>query len=315
MPDAASGRGARLVDMTSADLGDVTIEYEVDGPDDGEPMLLVMGLGAQLVAWPRDVVDGLAERGYRVIRMDNRDIGLSTKTQGPPPTRAALFKAFAHRRYAQSDYLLSDMARDAVRLLDHLGVDTAHVVGVSMGGMIAQQLTIDHPERVLSLCSIMSNTGNRRHGTVAPRLLPVMAASMTTPRPVDAEEAARQGVEGFRLIAGPHFDEDEIGVMVRLAVERNINPLGTIRQLLAIQASPDRTAGLSHVRVPTLVVHGLADRLVMPSGGIATARAVPGSKLVMFADMGHDLPKPRRAEIVDEIVRNAARARASSDAS
>ena len=315
MPDAASGRGARLVDMTSADLGDVTIEYEVDGPDDGEPMLLVMGLGAQLVAWPRDVVDGLAERGYRVIRMDNRDIGLSTKTQGPPPTRAALFKAFAHRRYAQSDYLLSDMARDAVRLLDHLGVDTAHVVGVSMGGMIAQQLTIDHPERVLSLCSIMSNTGNRRHGTVAPRLLPVMAASMTTPRPVDAEEAARQGVEGFRLIAGPHFDEDEIGVMVRLAVERNINPLGTIRQLLAIQASPDRTAGLSQVRVPTLVVHGLADRLVMPSGGIATARAVPGSKLVMFADMGHDLPKPRRAEIVDEIVRNAARARASSDAS
>ena len=300
--------------MTSAQLGDVTIEYELDGPEDGEPMLLVMGLGAQLVAWPRDVVDGLAAGGYRVVRMDNRDIGLSTKTDGPAPTLAALLKAFAHRRYAQSDYLLSDMAADAVALLDHLELGAVHVVGVSMGGMIAQQLTIDHPDRVLSLCSIMSNTGNRRHGTVAPRLLPTMAASMTTPRPADPEEAVRQGVEGFRLIAGVHFDEEEIGVMVRQAVDRNVNPLGTIRQLLAIQASPDRTPGLREVRVPTLVVHGLVDQLVMPSGGIATARAVPGSKLVMFPDMAHDLPKPRRAEIVDEIVRNAQRVRAGSGA-
>ena len=300
--------------MTSAQLGDVTIEYELDGPEDGEPMLLVMGLGAQLVAWPRDVVDGLADRGYRVVLMDNRDIGLSTKTDGPAPTRAALLKAFAHRRYAQSDYLLSDMAADAVALLDHLELGAVHVVGVSMGGMIAQQLTIDHPDRVLSLCSIMSNTGNRRHGAVAPRLLPTMAASMTTPRPGAPEEAVRQGVEGFRLIAGVHFDEEEIGVMVRQAVDRNVNPLGTIRQLLAIQASPDRTPGLREVRVPTLGVHGLVDQLVMPSGGIATARAVPGSKLVMVPDMAHDLPKPRRAEIVDEIVRNAERVRAGSGA-
>ena len=139
--------------MTSAQLGDVSIEYEVDGPADGEPMLLVMGLGAQLVAWPRDVVAGLAEHGFRVIRMDNRDIGLSTKTEGPAPSRAALLKAFAHRRYARSDYLISDMAADAVSLLDHLGIAKAHVVGVSMGGMIAQQLTIDHPDRVLSRCS------------------------------------------------------------------------------------------------------------------------------------------------------------------
>ena len=231
--------------MTSAQLGKVTIEYEVDGPEDGEPMLLLMGLGAQLVAWPRDVVDGLTESGFRVIRMDNRDIGLSTKTEGPVPSRAALFKAFAHRRFAQSDYLLSDMAKDAVTLLDHLDVPVAHVVGVSMGGMIAQQLTIDHPERVLSLCSIMSNTGNRRHGIVSPRLLPTMALSMTTPRPEDPAEAERLGVAGFRLIAGPHFDADEIAGMVRSAISRNVNPLGTIRQLLAIQASPDRTPALA----------------------------------------------------------------------
>jgi pimeloyl-ACP methyl ester carboxylesterase len=300
--------------MTSAQLGDVTIEYELDGPADGVPMLLVMGLGAQLVAWPTPIVDGLAERGFRVIRMDNRDIGLSTKTEGPAPKRADLFKAFAHRRYAQSDYLLSDMAGDAVALLDHLDVEAAHVVGVSMGGMIAQQLTIDHPDRVLSLCSIMSNTGTRRHGTVAPRLLPTVALSMTTPRPEDPAEAEQLAVDSFRLIAGPHFDEDEMAVMARKAIGRNVNPLGTVRQLLAIQASPDRTPGLRQVTVPTVVIHGLLDQLVLPSGGIATARAVPGSRLVMFPDMAHDLPGPRRAEIVDEIARNAARAKVSTSA-
>ncbi len=243
--------------------------------------------------------------------MDNRDIGLSTKTEGPVPTRAALFKGFAHRRYARSDYLLSDMAADAVALLDHLGIGAAHVVGVSMGGMIAQQLTIDHPDRVLSLCSIMSNTGNRRHGSVSPRLLPTVAMSMSAPRPEDPAEAERLAVEGFRLIAGPHFDADEIGGMVRTAISRNVNPLGTIRQLVAIQASPDRTAGPARrCTVPTLVIHGLRDQLVMPSGGIATARAVPGSRLVAFPDMAHDLPGPRRAEIVEEIARNAERARA-----
>lgn len=293
--------------MTSAELGDVTIEYEVDGPPDGEPMLLVMGLGTQLVGWPEDVVSGLADRGYRVIRLDNRDIGLSSKTEGPAPTRGALVRAFAHRRYARSDYLIADMAADAAALLDHLGIERAHVVGVSMGGMIAQQLTIDHPDRVLSLCSIMSNTGNRRYGAVSAKLLPTMAVSMTTPRPEDPEEAARLGVEGFRRIAGPHFDADEVGVSVRLAVSRNVNPLGTIRQLLAIQASPDRTPGLRQIAVPTLVIHGLLDKLILPSGGIATARAVPGSKLVMFPDMAHDLPKPHRAEIVEEISRNAAK--------
>ncbi|KRE61557.1 alpha/beta fold hydrolase [Nostocoides sp. Soil756] len=300
--------------MATAPLGDIEIAYEVDGPDDGQLMLLLMGLGTQLVAWPAEVVDGLAAAGFRVIRLDNRDIGLSSRTPGPPPRRSEVMRAFVHRRAARSDYLISDMASDAVALLDHLGVDVAHVVGVSMGGMIAQQLTIDHPTRVRSLVSIMSNTGNRKAGRVSPRLLPTMAMSLTTPRPTDEEEAVRLGVEGWRVIAGPLFDADEIEVQVRQAVARSVNPLGTVRQLLAILASPDRTAGLHEVTVPTLVVHGLADRLVVPSGGIATAQAVPGSRLLMFPDMGHDLPRPRRAEIVEAIVRNAARAHAVDSA-
>ncbi len=294
--------------MTTAQLGEVEIAYEVDGPEDGVPMLLLMGLGTQLVAWPAEIVDGLAAEGFRVVRMDNRDIGLSTRTEGPPPPRSAVLKAFVHRRYAQSDYDLSDMASDAAALLDHLDIRVAHVVGVSMGGMIAQQLTIDHPDRVLSLTSVMSNTGNRREGSVSLRLLPTMAKSMTTPRPTDEEEAVRLGVGAFRLIAGPHFDTDEVTVMVRDAVRRSVNPIGAMRQLLAILASPDRTEGLRTVRVPTLVIHGLEDPLVVPSGGIATARAVPGSRLLMFPDMGHDLPRPRRAEIVEAIARNARRA-------
>ena len=302
--------------MTSAQLADVTIEYEVDGPDDGVPMLLVMGLGAQLVAWPTDVVDGLAYRGFRVIRMDNRDIGLSTKTEGPVPTRAALFKGFAHRRYARSDYLLSDMAADAVALLDHLGVDAAHVVGVSMGGMIAQQLTIDHPERVLSL--VLDHVEHRQPATR--RGLAAAAARRSRCRCRHRARRTRPRPSGWPsrgsgIIAGPHFDADEVGGMVRTAISRNVNPLGTIRQLVAIQASPDRTAALHEVRVPTLVIHGLVDQLVMPSGGIATARAVPDSRLILFPDMGHDLPKPRRAEIVEEIARNAARARSDVAAS
>jgi pimeloyl-ACP methyl ester carboxylesterase len=294
--------------MRTARAGEVEIAYAVDGPEDGVPMLLLMGLGTQLVGWPVEVVDGLAERGFRVVRMDNRDIGLSTRTVGPPPTRSAVLKAFVHRRYARADYELSDMAGDAAALLDHLDITAAHVVGVSMGGMIAQQLTIDHPNRVLSLTSIMSNTGNRRQGWISPRLLPSVAVTMTAPRPTDEEEAVRLGVEGFRLIAGPHFDTDEVTTMVRAAVRRSVNPLGAIRQLLAVLASPDRTEALREVRVPTLVVHGLKDPLVVPSGGIATTEAIPGSRLLMFPDMAHDLPGPRRAEIVEAIVTNAARA-------
>lgn len=298
--------------MPIAELGRLDMGYEIDGPDDGEPLLLVMGLGTQLVGWPAEIVDGLATAGFRVVRIDNRDIGLSSRTPGPPPTRADLVRAFARRPLEGPAYTIPDLAADAVALLDHLGIERAHLVGASMGGMIVQQLAVDHPERALSLTSIMSNTGDRKHGRVTRRLLPTMARSLTTPRPSDPEEAVRLGVEGWRVIAGPLFDEVEMESVVRVAVERSQSPYGGTRHLLAILGSPDRTEGLARLDLPTLVVHGLADPLVHHSGGIATARAVTGSRLLLFPDMGHDLPASRREEIVEAITRTAERASRSA---
>lgn len=300
--------------MRTARHGDVEIAYEVDGPAAGEPLILIMGMGTQLVAWPPEIVHGLIERGFRVIRMDNRDVGLSTWTTAPPPARRAIARALAHRRLARADYTVPDMAGDALAVLDHLGVDRAHLVGASMGGMIAQQVAIDAPDRAASLTSIMSNTGDRRHGLFAARFIPTFTKSMMVPRPSDPEGAVAAGVAAFRVISGPHFDDREVEGMVRMAVARGINPVASARQLLAILASPDRTPGLQQLSLPTLVIHGLADPLVLPSGGIATARAVPGSRLLLLPDMAHDFPLRYRADMVDAIAANARRPQWSVDA-
>ncbi|CCH78135.1 putative hydrolase [Nostocoides japonicum T1-X7] len=293
--------------MSSATVNGITIEYDVHGPDDGETVLLVMGLATQMIAWPSAFIEHLTDAGYRVVRFDNRDIGLSSKTQAPLPTRKDVMKALASSRLAHSDYLLSHMAADAIGLLDHLGVDRVHVVGASMGGMIAQEIAIGYPQRVRSLVSIMSNTGDRRHGRVGAKLLPQLRKTLLAAPPRTREEAVDRGVLAWRQIAGPHFDEQYFRALVVESLERSTDSIGSTRQLLAIQASPDRTPALRHVTAPTLVVHGLRDKLVLPSGGIATARAVPGSRLLMFPDMGHDLPTPRLAEIAGAIVENARR--------
>jgi pimeloyl-ACP methyl ester carboxylesterase len=287
--------------MTSATCNGITIEYETYG--EGEPLLLEMGLGGQLVAWPMDWVNLLVEQGFRVIRYDNRDVGLSSKTGGAPIGRARLAAAVVSRRFAKASYLLSDMADDAAALLDCLEIERVHVVGVSMGGMIAQSLAIQHPARVASLTSMMSNTGDRRHGRVHPRLLTQAGKIRSRSR----SDYVDKQLLTFELISGQHYDADEIRVLAEEALARDYDPAGTIRQLMAIGASPDRTAALHAVTAPTLVVHGLRDRLVLPSGGIATARAIPGSRLLMFPDMGHDLPRPRWGEIVEAIVQNAER--------
>ena len=279
----------------------ITLEYEVHG--EGDPLLLVMGLGGQLVAWPSSFIAGLVDRGFKVITFDNRDIGLSTKVDAAPPTKFQSAMFSISRRFAKSAYLLSDMAKDAVGLLDALNIERAHVVGMSMGGMIAQTMAIEHPSRVRSLTSIMSTTGNPRVGrpkvSVMLRALKLTGGSKET-------FADRQSAL-FKLFSGSLYDELEIREVAKLSVERNFTPDGTARQMAAIMASPDRTPQLKKLNVPTLVVHGLEDGLVQPSGGYATTQAIPGARLLAFPDMGHNLPQTRIPEILDEIKRNTSR--------
>lgn len=285
--------------MAQATANGITIEYEIHGT--GCPVLLVMGLGGQLIDWPDVFIEMLNDRGFQVIVFDNRDSGLSTEFSWEPPGQVRAVARSLVRRPVDAEYLVSDMADDAVGLLDALDIASAHVFGVSMGGMIAQSMTIGHSNRVRSLTSVMSNTGDRKHGKVPAK---TMAALARRPAPT-YENAVDQSVESFRLFSGPHFDETEHRRRAKLAVERSFRPVGTARQTAAIMASPDRTLQLRYVGVPTLVIHGLVDRLVHPSGGIATARAVPGSRLLMFPDMGHDMPGPRLAEIADAFTANA----------
>ena len=289
--------------MTAANVNGITLEYEVHGDADAEPLLLVMGLGGQLIAWPLEFVERLVERGFRVIRFDNRDVGLSTKVDAPVPTRRQVVLSAASRRLAHAAYTLHDMADDAVALLDHLDIRRAHVVGISMGGMISQTIAIRHPHRVATLTSIMSNTGDRKHGRISLPLLRKIPRLLTR----DPEVALDNGVKIMELVSGPHFDAAAAREIGAAALERSYNAAGTARQTMAIAASPDRTRALGSVTAPTLVIHGLVDPLVTPSGGIATAKAIPGARLVMYPDMGHDLPRPRWDEIIDEIARTARR--------
>lgn len=292
--------------MATAAVNGITLEYEAHGSDDGEPLLLVMGLGAQLIVWPPAFIDRLVDAGFRVVAFDNRDVGKSSRHPGPAPTIADLAKSLVAPKRVKPAYRLRDLADDAAGLLDALGIERAHVVGASMGGMIAQELTIGHPDKVASLTSIMSNTGARRTGRMSPKLLPAFLRSRR------GEPSVETSIEVGRLIAGPHFDEQAARELYELAAQRAGDPKaaadGLARQTLAVTSTRDRTADLRQVRVPTLVVHGLRDPLVMPSGGMATARAVPGARLVMYPDMAHDVPAVRIPEMTDEIVDNCRRA-------
>ena len=282
-------------------VGDVELCYETFG-DPGDPaLLLVMGLGTQMVAWHDDFCGELAGRGFHVIRFDNRDVGRSSKLRGRPPT----LREMLTRRPRNPAYTLDDMADDAAGLLDELGIEAAHVVGASMGGMIAQQLAVRHPERVLSLVSIMSTTGGRRVGQASYRLYGVLTRRPPSDRDAFADYFERM----YKAIGSPGFprDEKEVRALALRSYDRGYNPSGTGRQLAAILASGDRTAGLRGIRVPTLVLHGDADRLVNPSGGRATAAAIPDARLEVIPGMGHDLPRGAWPRIIEGIVQNAAR--------
>ncbi len=288
--------------MASVRANGITIEYEVTGA--GDPLLLIMGLGEQLTTWPDEFVGKLVAAGFQVIRFDNRDIGLSSQSDWDPPSPVRTVASRIVRRTPPADYDLRDMAADAAGLLGALDVPPAHVVGVSMGGMIAQTMAIEHPRVVRSLVSIMSNTGDGTHGVVSPALLAKLARLV---RPVAREDAVERSVAVNQLIAGPEFDAAERRAVSERNVARSFRPDAIARQTAAIMASPDRTDALAGVAVPTLVVHGLLDQLVKPSGGMATARAISGSRLIMYPEMGHDLPRSRWDELVAEIRRNADR--------
>ena len=277
--------------------------YETLGDPNDPALLLIMGLGFQMIAWPQELCEGLAARGFHVIRFDNRDSGRSTHlTASPPPTRRELLT----RHIRRPAYTLADMAGDAAGLLDHLDIKRAHVVGASMGGMIAQTLAAQSPERVSSLVSIMSNTGSRLNGQPSLRLWPYLLA----PQPADRERYIQHGVELLALAGSPGYDTDEAELreMLVLTFDRGTSPAAYARQLGAITASGNRTPALRQVTAPTLVIHGLADRIVSPSGGRATARAIPNANLMLLAGMGHDLPRALWPLFTDAIARNAERA-------
>ena len=284
--------------MPSAHVNGIDIEYLTEGDPADPPMLLVMGLSAQLTAWPQGFVDGLLDRGFYVIRFDNRDSGLSTKFEGLPDI-PALFVGDT----SSASYHVEDMANDAAALLDELSISEAHVVGASMGGMITQAMAIHHQDHFLSACSIMSTTGDRSVGAPTGEAISALLRPVATSR----EEAVQAGIEASRVIGSPKYPTDEAVLRKRAeeAYDRSYCPEGTARQLAAILASPDRTEGLHGVRLPFLVVHGEADPLVTLSGGEATAAAVPGSKLLTFPGMGHDLPEQLWGEVTEAIVANA----------
>ncbi|HZU71191.1 MAG TPA: alpha/beta fold hydrolase [Acidimicrobiales bacterium] len=287
----------------------IELEYETFGSSSDPALLLVMGLGAQLTSWDERFCRRLADAGFRVIRYDNRDVGLSTKIDGggAPADLAATLAEAAQGGRIEAPYLIEDMADDAAGLLDGLDIDAAHVVGASMGGMIAQAIAIRHPERVLSLCSIMSTTGDRSVGQPSPEA----GQALLSARPRTAEEAGELSLQVSRVIGSKGFplDEERIRRRAEDAFRRSSYPDGFARQVLAIMASPDRTPDLAKVEAPTLVIHGDVDPLVTPSGGEATARAVPGAELLMVPGMGHDLPEGAWPMIIEAIVANARRRR------
>jgi pimeloyl-ACP methyl ester carboxylesterase len=285
----------------------ITLCYETFGDRANPTALLIMGLGTQMVAWQEDFCLELADRGFHVVRFDNRDVGRSTHVQGRPPSVAQLL--MRSRRAAH--YTLADMADDAAGLLRELDLAPAHVIGASMGGMIAQLLAVRHREQTRSLVSIMSNTGGLRNGQPGLRVYPIFLR-----RPGQGREAFVAHLERLFAVIGspglPKDVEDLHGIAVS-SWERDHDPDGPGRQLAAIIASGERTPQLRTITAPTLVVHGSADPLVAPSGGRATARAIPGAKLLMIEGMGHDLPRAAWPQLIDAIAANALRADASTN--
>jgi pimeloyl-ACP methyl ester carboxylesterase len=274
----------------------IEIAYETFGEPDALPLVLVMGLGTQMLAWPDDLCQDLADRGHFVVRFDNRDVGASTHLDGveSPPLRAIV------SRRRRPPYTLDDMADDALGLIDALGLGPVHLVGASMGGFIAQTVALRRPERLRSLTLIMTSTGSRRVGQADPRLITRL---LSRPAVLDAEQAMAAVLDTYRAIGSKGFelDEERLRQIGALSFERGYDPAGYRRQLSAVVAQTNRSSALRQLELPTLVMHGLQDPLVNVSGGLALARSIRGARFVGFAGMGHDLPSELWPEFADHI--------------
>ncbi|MEZ4449400.1 MAG: alpha/beta hydrolase [Nannocystaceae bacterium] len=292
--------------MPQAAVGDLVLEYESFGRDDDPPLVLIMGLGCQMVYWPEEFCEALASHGLRVIRFDNRDIGLSTKLDhlGTPNLARILLRG-AVKLGGPPPYTLVDMAADVIGLLDALGAQKAHIVGASMGGMVAQEMAIRWPDRVRSLCSWMSTTGELRHSRPTPRALRALIA-----RPGPGREG--RIAHALRLMrevgSGPLMDEGWLRDRIGQAYDRSDHWQGTLRHFAACVAAQPRSRSLASVRIPTLVIHGTADRMFPIAAAKATAAAIPGARLALFEGMGHDLPRPLWPRLIDALADHAARA-------
>lgn len=291
---------------TSVGPAGIDVAYQRLGDPAAPPVLMIMGIGAQMIHWPDPLCHELSGQGLHVIRFDNRDAGRSTHfTSAPMPDLGAALAG----DLSSASYTLTDMAADAVGLMDVLGVESAHMVGASMGGAIAQTIALEHPGRVRSLTSMMSTTGDMGVGQPDPEVLRVVFAG---PPARKGEEVIAQSLRARRAVASTGFaiDEAEIAARAGLAFDRGHDPLGTARQAVASVASGDRSALLARLRVPTLVIHGLSDRLCDVSGGRATAAAIPGAELWLVEGLGHDLPPGFRTELARRIAAHVKRAEA-----
>ncbi|MFX0037061.1 MAG: alpha/beta fold hydrolase [Candidatus Hermodarchaeota archaeon] len=293
--------------MPKAKANNIEIEYDTFGDPSSKPLLLIMGLGAQMIRWDIELCEKLAEAGFYVIRFDNRDVGLSTKfDETGVPDLMKMFMAVQKGEKIESAYTLNDMADDAVGLLDALNIDKAHICGASMGGMIAQVIAYRHPSRVLSLTSIMSSTGNPDLPQPKPQALQVLLK----PPPEGRDAIIEDGVNRMRIIHGSGFpfDEEKARKFVTAAYDRSNYRPGYSRQLAAILATGDRKQFLTSIKVPTLVIHGGDDPLVSIEGGKDTAASIPGAELLIIEGMGHSLPIEVWPRVIDAFIKNTSKA-------
>jgi len=285
--------------MPTAQANGITIEYDTFGSPDDPALLLVMGFTAQMTAWREDFCKLLADRGLFVIRYDNRDCGLSQKFDGAALDMSAMMQAMTSGEpFTDAPYTLSDMAADGIGLLDVLGIERAHVLGASMGGMIVQTMAIEHSQRLRSVISVMSSIGNPEYGQADPAAM----AILLTPPPADREGVIARATTTKIFQSKRYYDEELVKANAAAAYDRSFFPQGAPRQMAAVVASGDRTEKLRDVTIPTLVIHGRDDTLINPSGGVRTAELIPSASLLLLADMGHDLPQPLWPVIVDAVV-------------